>query len=267
MSQASIDARIQRYYAHHFDEAARLVSRRANGCVEYLRMREIVAARLAPESKVVDIGGATGIHATWLAAAGHDVLLVDPVVEQVAQAAAVGTFSCVVGDARHLELSDAVFDAALVCGPLYHLYDRADRIGALREAARVVRPGGWIFAAGVTRWLALANQIDLHGYPEELPEPWVTLLTTGRADGDPDDSNGFPLAHAHSAAELVDEAEQAGLVDVEVVGVEGPASPALELIGPDDAAVSAGLVLAHAVEANAAAPDLSGHLLAIARVR
>jgi ubiquinone/menaquinone biosynthesis C-methylase UbiE len=47
-----------------------------------------------------------------------------------------------VGDARDLDLSDASVDAVLLLGPLYHLRRRADRLRALGEARRVVRPSG-----------------------------------------------------------------------------------------------------------------------------
>ena len=32
-------------------------------------------------------------------------------------------------------------------GPLYHLPDAEDRVRALTEAWRVLKPGGWLFAA------------------------------------------------------------------------------------------------------------------------
>jgi ubiquinone/menaquinone biosynthesis C-methylase UbiE len=43
-------------------------------------------------------------------------------------------------------------DVALLLGPLYHLTDRRDRLQALGEARRVVRPGGPIVVAGISRW-------------------------------------------------------------------------------------------------------------------
>ena len=51
-------------------------------------------------------------------------------------------FRVAAGDARELDWPDATFDAALLLGPLYHLTERSDRLLALREALRVVKPGG-----------------------------------------------------------------------------------------------------------------------------
>lgn len=68
-----------------------------------------------------------------------------------------------VGDARSLPWPDATYGAALLAGPLYHL-PPADRARALREAVRVVRPGGVVAAVAINRYAnlfgaAIANQL------------------------------------------------------------------------------------------------------------
>ncbi len=74
--------------------------------------------------------------------------------EQVAADAAAGglTIDSAIGDARALDLPDASVDAVLLLGPIYHLPTPADRVAALVEAGRVVRPGGPIFAVAISRW-------------------------------------------------------------------------------------------------------------------
>ncbi|WP_250003573.1 class I SAM-dependent methyltransferase [Actinoplanes sp. M2I2] len=54
----------------------------------------------------------------------------------------------VVGDARDLPAVDASADVVPMFGPLYHLQDRADRVSACREAARVVGPV-WMARSGL----------------------------------------------------------------------------------------------------------------------
>ena len=44
---------------------------------------------------------------------------------------------------------DDRYDVTLLLGPLYHLYCQEDKRQALREAIRVTKPGGVIFAAYV----------------------------------------------------------------------------------------------------------------------
>ena len=57
-----------------------------------------------------------------------------------------------VGDARQLNREVQSVDVVLLLGPLYHLTERSARIGALREAHRILRYGGIIFAAGISRF-------------------------------------------------------------------------------------------------------------------
>ena len=53
--------------------------------------------------------------------------------------------------------ADASVDAVLLLGPLYHLTERADRVRALAEGRRVLRPGGVLAAAAISRY---ASAVD-----------------------------------------------------------------------------------------------------------
>lgn len=260
MKQAEIDEAIQRYYSSRFDEDTRLKTRSTAGKIEYLRTRELVERHLEPSARVADIGGGTGVHATWLAQAGHTVRLLDPVPEQVKRAAAVGTFEAVVGDARRLPWQDDSFDAALVLGPLYHLASAEDRRRTLTEAVRVTRPGGTVFAAAIPRFVAFGSAWLGGEPPSPLPPSMVDLLESGtfRFDHIP-----FPGAHFHTSDELVTELTGAGLADVECEGLEGPAGLALEVRGTqDDDLLEPALAIARRVGPIPGVKDLSNHLLA-----
>jgi len=264
MDQRTLDARIQRYYGEGFDEAARLTTG-AVGRAELARVREIVTAQLAPGARVLDVGGGTGVHATWLAAAGHTVTLVDPVASHVETARTVGTFAAEVGDARALAAPDASYDAVLLAGPLYHLAPREERVRALRETARVLRPGGLVFAVGISRTIAALDAVLRRRFTG-LPGPaLVHLLETGEVLDEIRNPEGdFPGGHFHTGAELVDELGTAGFHDAWVTGLEGPASLALELCTPDDDVVEAALLLARRAERDRDAADVSSHLLGVA---
>jgi SAM-dependent methyltransferase len=241
------------------------------GRLEFLRTTEIVSRHLPPAPSIVaDIGGGPGRYTTWLADLGrrvHHRDLVPLHVEQAREAnAARPAVDTSIADARSLDLDDASVDAVLLLGPLYHLSHRPDRIRALREARRVVRPGGPVFVAAITRWSArisvLAEQlykaspaiVDELDHVERTGE--LRPLFAGAF-------NGF----MHRPAQLRAELRAADLRLVDLVSVEGPAAllPDLEarLDNPDDAHV-----VVHTARALERVPELLGlgpHLLATTR--
>ncbi len=76
---------------------------------------------------------------------------------------------------------DHSFDAVLLMGPLYHLLTEAERRTALAEARRVLRSGGPLFAAFITRWAA--HRDAAMGYPDEavrLPGLYEEIEQSGR---------------------------------------------------------------------------------------
>src|SRR3954451_9655064 len=138
---------LRRFYEHDYDEDVRLTLS-PHGRLEFARTVELLERVLpAPPARVLDVGGGTGVHARWLAAAGFEVILVDLLPEHVSQAARIDGVEAVVGDARGLALDSDAFDVVLLLGPLYHLTAASDRLAALREAARVARPGSPVAAA------------------------------------------------------------------------------------------------------------------------
>jgi ubiquinone/menaquinone biosynthesis C-methylase UbiE len=255
---------IHEFYRDRYVEDDRLI-RSGHGRLEFVRTQELLRRWLPPASDVLDVGGATGVHARWLAADGHRVTLVDPVVEQVEQAATVGTFSAEVGDARQLRQADASVDVTLLLGPLYHLVEAADRAQALSEALRVTRPGGQVIAAGINRYGGLL-EAGSNGY---LSLENLHLFTEAFASGRNDGKSGFTVAYFHHADELVTELTNAGLTDVEVLGVEGPAANILQNAPSDavDRLLPSAVVLARQVESDPNLISASPHFLAHARRR
>lgn len=237
--------------------------RSPHGRLEFRRTQELVRRALpASGQRVLDVGGATGVHARWLAADGHSVHVVDPVASHIAQAAEIEGVTAEVGDARALPWPDNSADVVLLMGPLYHLTESGDRAQALAEARRVLRPGGILFAAAISRYLS-AMETGTNGQLTEQLSPAVrAVIDTGRYDG----HVGFVPAHFHTADELRGELETAGLAGVSVYGVEGPAWPALDVAGTAefDARVDAALRCARLVEQDPLLINASAHFLAAA---
>ncbi|MFG1863321.1 class I SAM-dependent methyltransferase [Microbispora bryophytorum] len=171
-----------------------------------------------PPARVLDVGGGTGVHAEWLVADGYEVELLDPVPLHVERAGALRGLIARLGDARDLPLPDACADAVLLLGPLYHLAGRADRVAALAEARRVVRPGGLVAAATINRYAAVHDMVHLGVYEQERHRLAARqALENGRLLGP---GQGFP-AYLHEPEEVPGEFADAGLPGAERYGLEG----------------------------------------------
>ena len=239
------------------------------GQLEYLRTRELLTRWLPrPPAQVLDVGGATGVHAQWIAALGHRVQVIDPQLAQVAEAASLPGVTGCVGDARALPRADASADVVLMLGPLYHLPSRAARLRAWSEALRVVRPGGVIAAAAILRRASLLDYAS-SGLLDEtnLSRIEVTLRT-----GEHDPALGFTDAYFHTVDELRSELDEAGLEESDVLPVEGPGILAVRGVHRAGGLVSTDLLesaarLARVAESDPAMLEIGSHLLAVGRRR
>lgn len=219
------DSPLQEYYASG-EEAARLDS--AVGRLEFERTQEVVRRALPPPPAVVaDIGGGPGRYAWWLAGLGYRVQHRDIVplhVRQVTEATPPGVpVESRIADARTLDLADASMDAVLLLGPLYHLERPADRQAALREAARVVRPGGPVVAAAISRWAPRLDGILRHRVYQQYPQVCDLVDEVEHTGVLPPLYAGSFCGYTHRPDELRDEVTASGLEVTDLVCVEGGA--------------------------------------------
>ncbi|MEU9715428.1 class I SAM-dependent methyltransferase [Streptomyces sp. NPDC047976] len=270
MTAPSVGPEIIAFYSETISESERLSSS-ADGVLEMVRTQELLRRRLPPApARIIDIGAGPGAHARWLLKDGYEVDLIDPVPRHVEEAAAAG-FAARIGDARALDAEDDSYDVALVLGPLYHLLDHGDRIQALREAARVVRPGGLVAAAAIGRYASLFEHVATTMLTIDRVRAAVAdILVTGiHAPG----RKGFTSAYFHTGESLAAELREAGLADPVVYGIEGPVWAALKATEQyskdsliDTPMFEAALTAARLAEPH---PDLlsaSSHMLAVATV-
>jgi SAM-dependent methyltransferase len=231
------------------EEADRLVTS-GHGQLEFERTQEIVLRHLPPvPAMIADIGGGPGRYAVWLAGLGYRVVHRDVVplhVEQLRAAAAVdprlgsaadtapdaaidtlasaaaaaAAIETAVGDARSLDLPDASVDAVLLLGPLYHLSSRAERVQALREARRVVRPGGPVFGAAISRWAARYDGVLRLRLYEQVPAMLEAIGPLEQTGVIPPLEPGWFTGYTHRPGQLRAEFTSAGLAVADLVNVE-----------------------------------------------
>jgi ubiquinone/menaquinone biosynthesis C-methylase UbiE len=226
------DRAVPEITAHYAEgrEATRLSHGR--GQLELARTQELLRRHLPdPPATILDVGGGAGVYACWLAAQGYEAHLIDLMPLHLEQArlasdqqAAAPLASVRLGDARRLDQPDESADAVLLLGPLYHLTERRDRVLALAEAKRVVRPGGLVLAVGISRFASLLDGLH-RGF---LDDPsFVSLVERDLKDGqhrNPTNHPGyFTTAFLHHPDELQAEAREASLAVEEVAAIEGPA--------------------------------------------
>jgi SAM-dependent methyltransferase len=148
----------------------------------------------SPPGRVLDVGGGPGRYSIYLTQMGYRVTLLDisqrslDVALEKSVAAGIYLPSPIRGDAVSLpdrapdapEDFSGLFDAVLLMGPLYHLLRGEDRLAAVREAFRVLRPGGLIFAAFLTRYAPLRD-VAIHspGWIHDHPERYLQLIEQG----------------------------------------------------------------------------------------
>ena len=135
-------------YYQNYDEDGRLLSQ--HGQVEYITTQKYIHEYLA--EPILEIGAGTGRYSVTLAKEGFEVTAVDLVAHnlEILRQKLDGSEKITVMQGNALDLSalpDNHFGLTLVLGPMYHLYTKADKLRALREAVRVTKPNGHIFVA------------------------------------------------------------------------------------------------------------------------
>lgn len=246
------------------------------GQVERDRAREVVLRYAPPPPAVVmDIGGGPGAYAVWLVQLGYTVHLVDATPLHVEQArAALGAagastrWSAELGDARALDAPPESADVVLLFGPLYHLTERADRVRALGEACRVLKKGGFVVAAAISRFASVLDGVARHLVDD--PD-FLAIVANDLADGQHRNPKGVPnyfaTAYFHRPEELGQELVDAGLDLEAVVGLEGPAwlLPDIDERWADEARRTTLIGLLRRIEHEPALLGMSAHLVAVGR--
>lgn len=261
---------------HRYYERDRERDRLADGLgmLEFERTTEIILRTLpAAPAVVADIGGGPGRYTDWLVDLGYTVIHRDVVPHHVDQVHArypgTSAVDTAVGDALDLDLETGSVDALLLLGPMYHLPDPADRKQALREAARVTRSGGRVYAAAIGRWSARIQGVLLDRVYAETPAGFGAVDEVERTGVLPPIVEGGFTGYAHTPDDFRSDVQVEGLKLETLIAVEGIASAfpgedvAARLADPTDR-----MVLLDCLRALESVPDLLGassHLLAVAR--
>ncbi len=219
---------VERYYDEHAErEWNRLERHRTEFAVT---MRALAEYLPKPPARILDIGGGPGRYAISLARQGYEVTLSDLSQANLAlgkvRAAEAGVALAGYVHANALDLSvfpDAAFDAALLMGPLYHLLQDEDRRQAIREARRVLKDGGLLFATFICRYAPLRDAAKYN--PDQLTanrDLFQGILETGvmRVKR----GSGFTDTYFAHPAEIVPLLEGSRFTTLDLIAAEGVVS-------------------------------------------
>ncbi|MCS7078553.1 MAG: bifunctional 2-polyprenyl-6-hydroxyphenol methylase/3-demethylubiquinol 3-O-methyltransferase UbiG [Chloracidobacterium sp.] len=161
VNNALYDALGERWYTAQDDPVALL---RAEGQLRNPWIAAEIAAHCGEGVAVLDIGCGGGFLSNELARAGFVVTGLDQSAASLAVARdhdETGSVRYEVGDARALPYPDRAFSAVCAMDFLEHVEDPA---AVIREAARVLRPGGLFFASTFNRnwlsWLMVVKGVE-----------------------------------------------------------------------------------------------------------
>jgi len=194
--------------------------------IEYaVTMRALEEYLPGAPATVLDVGGGPGRYALELASRGYGVTLADlsranlDFARGRAADAGLRVQALEQADARDLSRFDgAAFDVVLLMGPLYHLLAEQDRRAAVQEALRVLRPGGRLFAAFITRYAPLRFWAKHNpAFVLEHRAKFEEMIATGQAP----DAYGFTDLYLEQPQAIVPFMESAGATSVDLIGCEG----------------------------------------------
>jgi ubiquinone/menaquinone biosynthesis C-methylase UbiE len=221
-----LDKNLSAYYNQGREET-RLSS--GVGKLEFARTQELLQRYLPPApATILDVGGGAGVYAFWLAQLGYHVHLIDVMPLHIEQAQrrmegeAIPLASAKVGDARRLDIADNTLDAVLLLGPLYHLTEREERLAALGEVYRVLKPGGLLFAAAISRFASFVGALTRGLLADsQFVETIHQTFANGQHRNPTEQEGRLTRGFFHHPDELRDEIQDRKFVLNTLVAVEG----------------------------------------------
>jgi ubiquinone/menaquinone biosynthesis C-methylase UbiE len=252
------EEQVARYYDEQIYEAE--VTRLARDFPVEMRItKRFLVKWMRPGMAVAEVGVGGGEYSEWLVWNGCRVHLIDVsrrLLDAAAPKAAAGLLGITQASATDLSaFASESFDAMLLLGPLYHLLTGPERERAVAEAARVLRPGGLLFAAGINRLCYLREQF--RNTPNEVLNR-AEFHERHLRDGNLDPGHAPPIGYAHLTG--IDEfrALFRGRFDEQtLLGLEsftGPWQAGLNNLAPEIAEAWLDLV-----EQTAETPEARGH--------
>ncbi len=255
---------------------------RGLGIVEFHRTKEILSRYIGSGQVIYDIGGGIGMYAAWLAKKGNEVHLIE-LAENAVDYAKVNmmqdyTFIAETGNALQVNRSDESAEVVLLMGPQYHLRVREERLQSLRESFRVLKKGGLLVAAGISKFSSMTWALSVYGEKknaslmEFLDDPvFFNMIKGEMTTGDHIRPAEYPRFIAESyfttSEEMKSEIAEAGFTVEKAIAVEGCIwfTPHLAEKWDDETSRERLLNIVRITESEPEMMGMSPHFLVVAR--
>lgn len=196
--------------------------------LEGIRTKEIISRYLVKDTmNILDIGGGAGYYSFWLHEKGHQVTLVDlspkniELARQYSSTTGIHLTGLQTGDATALDFKNEEFDLVLLCGPLYHLTDKDERLKALSEAKRVLKPKGILLAAVISRYASLIDGFNRDLITDDqFQKMLIDDLHTGIHLNETENFEYFTEAYFHTPSEIKSEITESKLKFDNLIAIE-----------------------------------------------
>ena len=250
---------------------------RGLGIVEFHRTKEILSRYVDGGKVIYDIGGGIGMYAAWLARKGNEVHLIELAENAVEYAKANMMKDChfiaETGNALQVNRPDGSADVVLLMGPLYHLRDRGDRLQSLREARRVLKKGGLLVAAGISKFSSMTWALSVYGEKNDfIDDPvFFNMIRGEMTTGDHIRPAEYPRfiveSYFTTSEEMKSEIDEVGFAVEKAVAVEGCIwfTPHLAEKWEDEASRERLLEIVRITESEPEMMGMSPHFLVIAK--
>lgn len=151
-------------YYENYDEKGRL-QRDNSHRIEYLTTIYYFNKLFNQNIEILDVCAGTGVYSFYLAEKGYHVTACDLVphnVDLIKENENAGRLDNIqICNAMNLSsFKEESFDAVLCMGALYHLNEEAEKMMAIRECCRVLRPGGMLVLTYINKFAQFILCLD-----------------------------------------------------------------------------------------------------------
>lgn len=193
--------------------------------MEFDTTMHVLKEYLTPEIKVIEQGAATGRYSLKFAKMGCDTTAIELVPDQVnilkRKATEQGlTLSIYEGNACSVPFVESdSHDLSVILGPLYHLQTQEERDQAISEAHRILKPGGVLAVAYISRYFVAG--MFAQQFPQLVtPEVLSTLFESGLVPNKLADSF-FNVGYFASPSEMERLVSEHGFTKLRHVATDG----------------------------------------------